>query len=475
VEYIVSLTLLVLIGIVVQPHFIATGGGSAKGEDSRRASAWSRGNFLKRLCTVGWALTALIALALLAGSPEIAADPDRVWGVAAREILGPLNLGLVGLMLACLLAAMMSSADTYMIVTSGLLTRNVYAAYLNPAADERACLRVARMTGLIIIVGADVVALTMADVFGQFKMAMEMPILFAAPFWIGMFWRRANRTAVWITIAFSVTVFFVLPYLLPAAFPGMRTDPGLTRPTDRVTTTMVRPATAADIARHDAWVAVAADAREKGNTALLGKLGPEPPVAALGEAITVSQVTGATSVFWQGGLRPAGEPVWEIVEEREDGDGRRVRVEHQTSASVGVGAFQPDFLLYHWLGFDLSTASKATIETLRLPTRLVLPFLVLIAVSYLTRRTPEPVLDRYYAKMRTEVDPDPATDRRKMEAAYADPKAWESQRLFPKTDWVFVRPSAKDITGFVVSVAVCFLIIGLLAWLAGIGSGEGAP
>ena len=37
------------------------------------------GNFLKRLCTVGWAITALIALALLAGNTELATDPDLVW------------------------------------------------------------------------------------------------------------------------------------------------------------------------------------------------------------------------------------------------------------------------------------------------------------------------------------------------------------------------------------------------------------
>ena len=142
IQYILSLSLLGMVGIVVQPHFIATGGGSAKSEDEARIGLVV-GNFLKRLCTIGWALTALIALALLAGSTEIAADPDRVWGVAAREILGPLNIGLVGLMLACLLAAMMSSADTYMIVTSALVVRNVYAAYINPEC-RREAVRVSR-------------------------------------------------------------------------------------------------------------------------------------------------------------------------------------------------------------------------------------------------------------------------------------------------------------------------------------------
>ncbi|MEO1528390.1 MAG: hypothetical protein AAFX06_23455, partial [Planctomycetota bacterium] len=143
-QYIFSLTLLAIVGIVVQPHFIATGGGSAKTEYEARIGLVV-GNFLKRLCTVGWAITGLIALALLAGNTEIARDADQVWGVATREILGPLNLGLVGLMLACLLAAMMSSADTYMIVASGLVVRNVYAPFIDPNASERTYLLVARL------------------------------------------------------------------------------------------------------------------------------------------------------------------------------------------------------------------------------------------------------------------------------------------------------------------------------------------
>ena len=242
VHYIISLSILALIGIVVQPHFIATGGGSAKTEDEARIGLVV-GNFLKRLCTIGWALTALIALALLAGNPEIAADPDRVWGVAAREILGPLNMGLVGLMLACLLAAMMSSADTYMIVTSGLVVRNLYAPYINPSANERKYVLVGRLTGLLIIVGASAVALLISDVFTQFKLAMELPILFAAPFWVGMYWRRSNRIAAWGTIVFSLMFFFVLPQALPRMVPSLYESPGLAATTQVVTTTLRREAT----------------------------------------------------------------------------------------------------------------------------------------------------------------------------------------------------------------------------------------
>ncbi len=463
--YIVSLTLLGLVGIVVQPHFIATGGGSAKGEFEARVGLVA-GNFLKRLCTAGWALTALIALALLAGSPEIAADPDRVWGVAAREILGPLNLGLVGLMLACLLAAMMSSADAYMIVTAGLFTRNVYAAYLNENASERECLRVARCSGLALIAGASVISLTIADVFGQFKMAVELPILFAAPFWVGMYWRRANRRAVWATIAFSLVVFFILPPLLPRLFPQMRTSQALAQSSHVITRTTTRPMMPSDAARHEAWLKARNVAG--GSEEILERLGPEPPSAPLGAPISVTTQSGGLAIYWQGGVKPVGETTLQTVGERRE-DGALIQVHRKVGTFEGQGAFNLDFLLYYWLGFDLSAASKATIETLRLPPRLLMPFLVLILVSCFTRRERDEVLDRYYAKMRTPVDPDPETDRRLLAEAYADPGRLEARRLFPKSDWQFVRPTMIDVAGFLASVAVCFAIVGLLALLAGIG------
>lgn len=481
IQYIVSLSLLAMVGIVVQPHFIATGGGSAKSEDEARIGLVV-GNFLKRLCTVGWALTALIALALLAGSADIAADPDRVWGVAAREILGPLNLGLVGLMLACLLAAMMSSADTYMIVTSALVVRNVYAPYINPDADEKQYVLVGRITGLVIIVGASIVAISLSDVFKQFRLAIELPILFAAPFWIGMYWRRANRTAVWGTIGFSLLVFFVLPYAVPLLQPSMRQNPALATTTYRTTKTFTRDATQSDVARHEAWVTADSEITAKFGpdsdsadpeklAALRDRLGAEPPLAVLGEPITITLKSGGQSIYWSGGVSPTNEQPtqYELVEETTEGD-INIRVERITGEQAGKGSLKIDFLLYSALGIDLSGVSKATLETLRLPARVLTPFLVLIVLSFLTPRTEAGALDRYYAKMNTPVDPDPKIDQQLLEDAYASPEQACSRKLFPDSDWEFVKPTTKDVVGFSLACAVCAIIIALLTWIAGIGA-----
>lgn len=471
-HYIISLTLLVTVGIVVQPHFIATGGGSAKSEDEARIGLLV-GNFLKRLCTVGWAITALIALALLAGNTEIAADPDRVWGVAAREILGPLNLGLVGLMLACLLAAMMSSADAYMIVTSGLVVRNVYAAYIDPNATEEKYVAVGRLTGLIIILGAAGLALTYADVFGQFKMAVELPILFAAPFWIGMYWRRANRTAVWATIAFSALLFFILPTLIPMVAPSLRTDPGLTTTTHLVTRTTTRPVTASDVAQHEAWEQAIGEAKARYQdpdrlSKVLKAIGEEPASAAIGEQAEFTVKSGGQSIFWDSTV-PVGDSQLETVEEREEGD-TRVTVRRQAGPLEGHGPLKLDFLVYRWLGVDLAGVSQATLETLRLPSRLLLPFLFLVLVSFFTPRNSDAALDRYYAKMKTEVHPDPQTDHRQLEESYRNPSRFNDRLLFPGTQLEFTRPTRKDILGVLGACVAVVMIIALLMGLASIGA-----
>ncbi len=469
VQYIISLSILALVGIVVQPHFIATGGGSAKSEDEARIGLVV-GNFLKRLCTVGWALTALIALALLAGNVEIAADPDRVWGVAAREILGPLKLGLVGLMLACLMAAMMSSADAYMIVTSALVTRNVYAAFINSDASEKTYVLVGRLTGLIIIIGAALVAVTMSDVFGQFKFAVELPILFAAPFWVGMYWRRANRTAVWLTLTFSLLTFFLLPNLLPAIAPDLRSNPNFSIATHLVTRTTTREATAADVARYEAWQAVHQQAVENDDQTLIERLGTAPPRAVIGEQIQVVTQRGGQPIFWSEKLTSEGPVTLETVNQYSEGN-TLVLIQRRLGDFQGQGSFNLDFLLYHYLGFDLAGSSKATIETLRLPPRVLTPFLVLIIASFLTRRNSQQTLDRYYVKMKTEVHPDPLVDRQNLVDSYADPQRFNARRLFPNSELEILKPKRKDVIGVLVSILVCVVVIAILMGLAHVGSG----
>ena len=75
-----------------------------------------------------------------------------------------------------------------------------------------------------------------------------------------------------------------------------------------------------------------------------------------------------------------------------------------------------------------------------------------------------------YAKMKTEVRRDPDEDREALEESYRNPKRFDDRRLLPGTDFEMLKPRPKDILGFLAAVGVCFLVIGLLVWLAGIGA-----
>ena len=470
---IIAVTVISLIGIVVQPHFIATGGGSAKTESHARVGLVA-GNLAKRFCTIGWALTALIVLALFADNPEVVSDPDKAWGIASRELLLP---GLRGLMLACLLAALMSSVDCYMLVSSGLLIRNVYLPFVNPQASERQCLRLARVTGAVVVVGAVVFSWSMMNVFQQLQLTWIVPVLFAAPFWIGMYWRRATTTAAWLTIGFTASVFFVIPWLAPRLIPDLRTSERFSQATHLVTTTLHREATPADVRRRQAQIAAwdqrAASLSLRGTAAeraeAMRALGARPTALGLGETMEQVRRTGGRAIYWSGGIKPIETLRLREVSRSNDGN-VSILVQAYDGPMQGEGNFNLDFMIYDVLGVDLQGKSDSMLATMELPPKIIAPFLVMLGLSLCSRRNRPEVLDRYYAKMKTPVEEDPEADARALTAALEDPKRLESRKLFPGTDWEFCRPSWADVLGFVATFALCFLIIGLAIAIAAVGA-----
>ena len=392
---IIAIVIMNMIGIVLTPHFIVTGGGSAKSEHDARVGLVT-GNFIKRFCTIGWVITALIVLTLYGDNAALIGDADMAWGVATRELLGPLGIGLVGLMLACLLAALMSSVDCYMLVCSALVVRNIYVPYGNPNATEQECLRLGRITGAIVVLGAVVVSVTMLDMFKQLELTWIVPMTFAALFWLGMYWRRATTKAGWITIVFCLLSFFVLPRAIPAVAPELRA-----------------------------------------NEAFLAVNSPEG-------------AAGGQSIYWTGGVKE---------NEEEGGD------------KIGQGSFRFDMVIYDkLLGLNLTQYRKAALKTLEFPFKIIAPFLVMIIASLLTQPNSKKALDRLYVKMKTPVDPDPEGDAREIDVSYARPDRFNDRKLFPGSNWEFERPTKMDFWGFVGCFVICFAIIGMVLWVARIGT-----
>ena len=74
----------------------------------------------------------------------------EIVGYATRDLLGPLGLGLVGLMIACLMAALMSTVDTLITAVSAVAVNDLYRPYVNPKANDRQLLRVARISAVTV-------------------------------------------------------------------------------------------------------------------------------------------------------------------------------------------------------------------------------------------------------------------------------------------------------------------------------------
>jgi sodium/proline symporter len=138
------------LGYFGQPHILARFMGI------RSASAVP---FARRI-GVGWVVTAL-AGAVLVGLSGIAVldqpldNPETVFIVMIQQLLNP---WVGGILLAAVLAAVMSTADSQLIVSSTALTEDFYRAFLNKDASDMTLVWVGRLT----VVGVAVVAYVLA-------------------------------------------------------------------------------------------------------------------------------------------------------------------------------------------------------------------------------------------------------------------------------------------------------------------------
>ncbi len=478
--YLIAIIFANLAGVVVQPHFIATGGGSAKSEQDARVGLVV-GNFLKRFCTLGWVFTALIAAALYADVPELIEHPDRTWGYASMQLLGP---GFRGLMLACLLAALMSSVDAQMVVGAGLILRNLYIPYVRPHGSEKEYLWVGRLVGVIIVGGAIIFALTIFDMLGQLQLTFWFPLVFAAPFWLGMYWRRATTTAAWITVTYCLLFFFVIPFFGPKLVPSLRTNQSLTELTTQTRTTRQVLMSKSDLRREyaqalGAWKKAAKQQQDlkpslstDGNKLILTELDQEPVELIAGKTRQAKTSTaGGKSIYWDK-INPKDESVQPQVIKTDliDQHTTRETLAYPEGTELqGAGNLKLNLVLYKPF-LDMKTKSGSSLNALELVPKIVMPFLVMIFCCFLTRSNSQQALDRYYAKMKTPVDPDPEKDQAKLAAAYADPGNTERVKLFPNSNLEFQKPTVADIAGFIISVITCFAIIGFAFWMAGVGA-----
>lgn len=215
---IVMLTINGLVGIMAQPHQLAAVG---TGRDERTCRVGMLyGNMVKRACTVGWALIGLIVAAMVAqGHPDAAAltDPENAFGFACRHLLFP---GALGLMIASILAANMSTCSAFLVDGGALFTEGLYRRRLRPNQPDRHYLWVGRISGFVTtMLGVVYAMFLISSVLYAFLLTETLATFVGISVVGGIVWRRANRWGALASLVSALATNFAL-----YAWTGQRLD-----------------------------------------------------------------------------------------------------------------------------------------------------------------------------------------------------------------------------------------------------------
>lgn len=166
----------------------------------------------------------LIALASLIIFPDIASlqeafpaiDPQVVNDdLAYPAMLTFLPAGLLGLVIASLIAAFMSTISTHLNWGSSYISNDFYKRFVNPDASEKQLVTVGRVSTVLLMIIAAGVALLMENA----KQAFDIIILMGAGtgllFILRWFWWRINAYSELAAMVISFLVAIVFKFILP--------------------------------------------------------------------------------------------------------------------------------------------------------------------------------------------------------------------------------------------------------------------
>src|SRR5688572_3703790 len=209
---IAMLTINGLVGIMAQPHQLAAV-GTGKDERTCRVGMFY-GNMIKRVCTVGWALVGLIVAAMIAqGHPEAATlgDPENAFGFACRQLLFP---GALGLLIASILAANMSTCSAFLVDSGALFTEGLYRTRFVPGRPDGHYLWVGRISGFVItMLGVVYAVYLIQSVLYTFLLTETMATFVGISVLGGILWKRANRWGALASLIVAFATNFFLYYL----------------------------------------------------------------------------------------------------------------------------------------------------------------------------------------------------------------------------------------------------------------------
>jgi SSS family solute:Na+ symporter len=404
---VVAMVLANLVSIVAVVSGMQTA-GSATNEFTARIGMIG-GMFMKRLLMLFWALAGLIAIGLYAGRLH---DPDLIWGVMTRDLLPP---GAIGLMLVGVLAANMSTLDASAVSHAALFIRNLYRPIV-PDRSDKHYLMVGRAVIAVTLAGAILVAMRAENLLELFQYIISVPAIFGASIWLGFVWRRVTKWAV----IWQVALCILLYAAIPTAFQSI----GAAR-------------------RHPAWLLETAPRQVSSTSRATHDDVAAGRAARTGEMVARTQTVPPVGVFFEKVL-----PV-------EPGD--------PGSPKEGRGRFHAELWVMSWFGVDFTRWTKPQLVAARFYFDALFPFLALVVFSRFTRPEPRAALDRFFAKVHTPVQPTREAEHAALESACANPRQFDSDKVFKGENWEILKPARSDYIGFFGTWALVGVVI-LLLW-----------
>lgn len=156
----------------------------------------------------GAAMTGLFGLAYVTNNNIPLDDPETIFIVLSQLLFNPL---IGGFLLAAILAAIMSTISSQLLVTSSSLTRDVYACFINKEASESKQVLVGRICVIIVAVAA--IALALGENKTVLSLVSNAWAGFGAAFGplviISLIWKKMTRaSAIGGMLAGTLTVLF---------------------------------------------------------------------------------------------------------------------------------------------------------------------------------------------------------------------------------------------------------------------------
>ena len=243
------------LGYFGQPHIIVRFMAIRRVEDLPTA----------RRINIGWMAVSLLGaimtgyigaawFALRGGAPT---DAETVFIVLSQILFHPL---VAGFTLAAILAAIMSTISSQLLVTSSSLTEDIYKTYLRRAASERELVTISRLAVAAVAVIAGLLALDpdssilslVGNAWAGFGAAFGPVILFA------LLWKRTTRAGAlagmvvgaavviaWIVTGLGATLYEIVPGFIAASLATWLVSLATPAPGDTITQTFDAAALAA--------------------------------------------------------------------------------------------------------------------------------------------------------------------------------------------------------------------------------------